>query len=314
MMPKPILIFTGTKNFGNQLEGKLKRDFPHSTVKFVSADNELSERKRWISAFMNMELDIMISTTILAWGVNLPARRVIIAHTSFGLQKMPICDVQQMIGRSGRPRYDKEGDAYILLDERDFDAERKAIDTGEDIFSTFGQLDVLQFHAIAEICNKNIKTAMDFYLWYSRSFAHLQGILPFSSEIVMEQLEKYRAIKQVDKMIEPRILGNISFWLYYPPRVTYQFDINIRIFSQYFGSKSVVQSEYFGESLNVSDLAVSMCFNWQISKQTFYSRDKKEEIEEFRDAVITACPEFYDNASNPHGTYMEAQYVQSVDR
>ena len=52
---------------------------------------------------------MLVATATLAWGVNLPARLVIIKGTEYFDSKskryvdMPVTDILQMIGRAGRP-------------------------------------------------------------------------------------------------------------------------------------------------------------------------------------------------------------------
>ena len=309
MMPKPTLIFTGTKNFGKQLEYKLQGEFPNSRVKFISADNELSERRKWIEGFMAGDVDVLISTTILAWGVNLPARHVVIPQTTFGLQDMPICDIQQMIGRSGRPRYDDEGDAFILLDTEEYEIKRDAIEAGEDIYSLFSRGDVLQFHGMAEIAGGDVRDYLDFHVWHSRSFANLQGISPESAEAVIKDLVRYRCVDFENDIITPKVLGKISYWFYFPPRVVYQFDLNLRRFSDFFESRDSVRSERTGRAYKVKDIAFSMCFNWMIDLQSFVPRDKRGETEDFRGLIYHAIPDFSNDYDKLHGSYLDAMYM-----
>ncbi len=46
-------------------------------------------------------------------GVNLPANTVIInsirRYGDYGMELLPTIEVEQMMGRAGRPKYDKEG-------------------------------------------------------------------------------------------------------------------------------------------------------------------------------------------------------------
>jgi replicative superfamily II helicase len=65
-------------------------------------------------------LRVLTATTTLAWGVNLPARRVIIAHMHHGPLdrdegEISTADILQMAGRAGRPQYDREGHAHIVI-------------------------------------------------------------------------------------------------------------------------------------------------------------------------------------------------------
>uniref|UniRef100_T1L4H7 Activating signal cointegrator 1 complex subunit 3 n=1 Tax=Tetranychus urticae TaxID=32264 RepID=T1L4H7_TETUR len=71
--------------------------------------------------FLNQKIQVLITTATLAWGVNLPAHLVVIKGTEFYDGKIhryvdfPITDVLQMMGRAGRPQFDKEGIAVILV-------------------------------------------------------------------------------------------------------------------------------------------------------------------------------------------------------
>lgn len=66
-------------------------------------------------------MQVLIATATLAWGVNFPAHLVVVKGTEYydGKSKryvdMPITDVLQMMGRAGRPQYDQEGVAVVLV-------------------------------------------------------------------------------------------------------------------------------------------------------------------------------------------------------
>ena len=65
-------------------------------------------------------IQILVSTATLAWGVNLPARAVIIKGTEvYSPEKgswieLSSMDVMQMIGRAGRPAYDDKGEGILI--------------------------------------------------------------------------------------------------------------------------------------------------------------------------------------------------------
>eukprot|EP00850_Spirogloea_muscicola_P003370 SM000013S26539 [mRNA] locus=s13:882491:898189:- [translate_table: standard] len=73
--------------------------------------------------FTNCKIQVLVCTSTLAWGVNLPAHLVIIKGTEFFDGKLkryvdfPITDVLQMMGRAGRPQFDQHGKAVILVHE-----------------------------------------------------------------------------------------------------------------------------------------------------------------------------------------------------
>ena len=82
------------------------------------SDRQLVER-----AFRDGYALVLVATATLAWGVNLPARLVVIKGTEFFDAKqgryvdMPITDLLQMMGRAGRPQFDDTAVAVILVEE-----------------------------------------------------------------------------------------------------------------------------------------------------------------------------------------------------
>lgn len=84
----------------------------------TSKDRETVER-----LYLEGHIQVLIATATLAWGVNLPAHLVIVKGTEFFDGKTsryvdyPVTDILQMMGRAGRPQFDKEGVAVIMCEE-----------------------------------------------------------------------------------------------------------------------------------------------------------------------------------------------------
>ena len=70
--------------------------------------------------FREGQIQVLIATATLAWGVNLPAHRVIIKGTQVYSPErgqwieLSNQDVLQMLGRAGRPQFDTEGEGIII--------------------------------------------------------------------------------------------------------------------------------------------------------------------------------------------------------
>ncbi|KAH0483158.1 MAG: uncharacterized protein KVP18_001187 [Porospora cf. gigantea A] len=81
-----------------------------------------SDRNLVESLFYKGDVRVLCSTATLAWGVNLPARQVIIKGTSVydaargGLVDIGIMDVLQVFGRAGRPQFDTLGSAHLITE------------------------------------------------------------------------------------------------------------------------------------------------------------------------------------------------------
>lgn len=69
---------------------------------------------------------VLIATATLAWGVNFPAHLVVVKGTEYydGKVKryvdMPITDILQMMGHAGRPQFDNQGIAVVLVNNINF--------------------------------------------------------------------------------------------------------------------------------------------------------------------------------------------------
>ncbi|XP_076632793.1 activating signal cointegrator 1 complex subunit obelus [Colletes latitarsis] len=79
-----------------------------------------SERNLVEKYFAEGLIKVLVCTSTLAWGVNLPAHAVIIRGTKIydsnrgSFIDLDILDVLQIFGRAGRPQFDTSGDAVII--------------------------------------------------------------------------------------------------------------------------------------------------------------------------------------------------------
>lgn len=174
-----------------------------------------------------------VGAGIVSHNCNLPARRVILAHTTYGLEPMEICDIEQSCGRSGRPKYDKVGDAYILIPKSQYDAEVQRIKAGFKVKSNIYTIDNLAFHAVSEISMGNIRTVHDFFEWYKDTLAYVQNVNIEERDClkVFKLLEEKKMIRNMsDPGEEPRYettrLGDITSSMYMSPLDVYDWFFN----------------------------------------------------------------------------------------
>ncbi len=90
--------------------------------------------------FREGKIQLLFSTSTLAWGVNLPARCVVIRDTKHhdplkGEVEMSPLDVLQMLGRAGRPGYDDRGYAWVVCDGDSVSRYRELLSEGKRIES-----------------------------------------------------------------------------------------------------------------------------------------------------------------------------------
>ncbi|KAK8090893.1 Sec63 Brl domain-containing protein [Apiospora phragmitis] len=133
----------------------------------VETDRQLSEE-----LFLNNKIQILVATSTLAWGVNLPAHLVVVKGTQFydakieGYKDMDLTDVLQMLGRAGRPQFDNSGVARIFTKDAKKDFYKHFLHTGFPVESSLHT--VLDNHLCAEVSAETIVTkqdALDYLTW-----------------------------------------------------------------------------------------------------------------------------------------------------
>ncbi|CUM62782.1 uncharacterized protein PRCAT00000340001 [Priceomyces carsonii] len=133
----------------------------------VESDRQISHK-----LFESGKIQILIATSTLAWGVNLPAHLVIIKGTQFfdakieAYRDMDLTDILQMMGRAGRPAFDNNGIAIVLTKDSKKTFYKHFLNVGFPVESSLHK--VLDDHIGAEISSGTITTrqeAVDFLTW-----------------------------------------------------------------------------------------------------------------------------------------------------
>lgn len=193
----------------------------------------LSNTQRVIveSLFKQRTIKIIVATPTLAAGINLPARRVIIANmwrfssTSGYMNPIKVMEYEQMRGRSGRPKYDKFGESFILAtSDRDEEIVRQkyfASDGSEDIESKLSALNILRIHLLGVLSTGIVKTYSDLQQFLQDSFYGYQynnfSLLERNLRIVTDDLEEFGFIKVRNELIQVTKLGRRVSQLYIDP-------------------------------------------------------------------------------------------------
>jgi len=174
-----FLVFCHTKRTGEQMS----KDLARAGVKNEFHNADLDKEKR-ISLEKRFKTDpalrVVVATSTLAWGVNLPARRVIVLGVHRGMSEVATYDIFQMIGRAGRPAYDPAGDAYILSPASQAAMWRARLKAQQRIESQLlenmgGNFKLLAFHIVSEIHHGAITCEDDVRSWFERTLAHFQS-------------------------------------------------------------------------------------------------------------------------------------------
>lgn len=177
----------------------------------VESDRQLSEE-----LFLNNKIQILVATSTLAWGVNLPAHLVVVKGTQFydakieGYKDMDLTDVLQMLGRAGRPQFDNSGVARIFTQDSKKDFYKHFLHTGFPVESSLHT--VLDNHLCAEVSAETIVTkqdALDYLTWTfffrrlhkNPSYYGLELSAEEHSTIAAQQLANEYMVEMVNKSL-----------------------------------------------------------------------------------------------------------------
>lgn len=153
----------------------------HSGISFHHAGIELIQRERIENAFSDGILSVLVSTSTLEQGINLPAKTVVISDTTLWNHDnkvygpLSVNSVLNMMGRAGRPGFHETGSA-ILVEDRVTDGalhSKYAVKTPERVLSQFRNTDKRRMHLNGLISSNDFiveDTIYEYFettLWYT---------------------------------------------------------------------------------------------------------------------------------------------------
>ncbi|SPO26563.1 related to HFM1 - DNA/RNA helicase [Ustilago trichophora] len=142
-----------------------------SGVAFHHAGLSQKDRRTVEQAFLAEKIAVLCCTTTLATGINLPAYCVIIRGTKqYEGQwcEMSELDLIQMMGRAGRPQFDRSGVAVIMCEDTMQAHYRELVSGSRDIESSLAPN--LVEHVNAEIGLRGRTTEAQINAWIRQSF------------------------------------------------------------------------------------------------------------------------------------------------
>ena len=157
-----------------------------SGVAFHHAGLSSDQRELVEKSFSAGLIKLISSTPTLAAGLNLPARRVIIASwrrydSNEGMQMIPVMEYKQMAGRAGRPHLDPFGESVLIatkeeeidkLKEMYIEAEPEAVE------SKLGAENALRTHVLSTVSNGFANTREQLLGFFKGTFfAYQKGLL-----------------------------------------------------------------------------------------------------------------------------------------
>jgi replicative superfamily II helicase len=160
-------------NAADDLQNDTLRKSVLDGVAFHHAGLSKGDKDKVEEWFKQGKIQLLFSTSTLAWGVNLPARCVVLRDTKLhdpleGEVDMSPLDILQMLGRAGRPEYDDVGYGWVISDRAEADKYRRLLREGKEIESRLAE--DLDAHLNAEIAMGTIRDLGDVMDWLETTF------------------------------------------------------------------------------------------------------------------------------------------------
>ncbi|CAH1232813.1 SNRNP200 [Branchiostoma lanceolatum] len=160
----------------NMLRDHKLRDLVLFGVAYHHAGLEPTDRKAVETAFTQGDIPVLISTSTLAMGVNLPAHLVIVKstlHYTCGMyEEYSELQVLQMIGRAGRPQFDQSATAVIMT-RNQTKAKYEALVNGTQIIESSLHKNLIE-HLNAEIVLHTINDVTVALEWIRSTFLYIR--------------------------------------------------------------------------------------------------------------------------------------------
>lgn len=180
--------------------------------------------------FRARRLDILVATSTVAAGVNLPARAVIVQDTEVGMNPIDVATVQQMFGRAGRVGAgETEGWAFMIVTEEERARWQARLVSGHTVGSQIESS--LPDHVLAEAVQRRVHSLREAERWWVGTLAHHQGnrsleplrravsFLVDAGFLAAEAAESPEADGSDDVRFLPTELGNLTARLMVPTTV-----------------------------------------------------------------------------------------------
>lgn len=166
------LVFANSRSRAQNLAQALRENGLKAQHHHAGLKHEV--RKKVEISFRSGEIDVLVATSTLEMGLNLPARQVIIydsyAFDGAGFSPLPVWSFIQRAGRAGRPGLDPSGEAVLFLPKWAGGAEKYIREESEPITSKLNSS-----RAMAE------QILVELYAGYSKNREHLSdGFLPLT--------------------------------------------------------------------------------------------------------------------------------------
>jgi len=162
--------------------GEALADLAADGVAFHHAGLRSEHRSLVEDGFRAGQLSVLCATPTLAAGVNVPARRVVVRdherYTDAGYEPLSTLEVRQMFGRAGRPGLDPYGEAVLIAEDADEQAdlrERYLESSPDPVTSELDDPRALRAHVLAAIASGLADSRAELQSLLEETFCAHQG-------------------------------------------------------------------------------------------------------------------------------------------
>src|ERR671925_1039086 len=214
---------------------KTLAQFVTKGVAFHHAGLGSSSREVVEDSFKKGVIKLLTATPTLAAGVNLPARRVVIASilrydSDYGGNvPISVLEYKQLCGRAGRPQYDTSGDA-IIVSESSANAEELydhyVLGSPEPLRSQLSSDNAIRFHLLSTIATLPGMKKPEIHDLFARTLFARQyagATVEFKVESALEYLEQEELVKSKNDRYIATEFGRRTSLLYVDPVTAVKF-------------------------------------------------------------------------------------------
>lgn len=141
-------------------------------VAFHHAGMESADRQAVENGYLHNQISVIVCTSTLAVGVNLPCHLVIIKGTMLysgsGLVDYSDIEIMQMLGRAGRPQFDSTGIAVIMTRKSKVEHYERMV-TGNEILESTLHLNLIE-HLNSEVKLGTVHNLQSGKAWLASTF------------------------------------------------------------------------------------------------------------------------------------------------
>jgi helicase len=222
-------------------------------VGFHHAGLGIKSRQIVESAFRNGIIKILFATPTLAAGVNLPARRVVIAsifrydYEYGGNIPLSILQYKQLCGRAGRPAYDKYGEAIIIADSRTNPEDlynHFVLGEPEPIVSQLMNESALRVHVLGVVASRPKILKSELLYFFDETFLskdYRNGSISFEIDSLLQYLSDEGLIIMRNELLMATKFGKRISLLYIDPKTGIHFKKNL----DYYNSNKIFDGTNF---------------------------------------------------------------------